>query len=85
MWERWSSMMEGVWWDLILALIGGGAMTTGIVGLAMGGNLPGVRVPDSVRPLAQFILTITLLVGITLLLDKGAPDLLERVIVQIFS
>lgn len=78
-------MMEGVWWDLILALIGGGAMTTGIVGLAMGGNLPGVRVPDSVRPLAQFILTITLLVGITLLLDKGAPDLLERVIVQIFS
>lgn len=78
-------MFQGIWWDLILALIGGGAMTTGIVGLAMGGNLPGVRVPDSIRPLAQFILTVTLLVGITLLLDKGSPDLVERIVNQIFS
>ena len=78
-------MFEGIWWDLILALVGGGAMTTGALGLAMGGNLPGVRVPDSIRPLAQFILTITLFIGITLLLDKGSPDLLERVFNQIFS
>jgi len=78
-------MFQSVWWDLILALIGGGAMMTGIVGLAMGGNLPGVRVPDSLRPLSKFLLTVALLVGITLLVDKGAPDLVERVVLQILS
>lgn len=78
-------MFEGVWWDLILALIGTGAMTTGIVGLAMGGNLPGVRVPESIRPLAKFVFTIALLVGITLVVDKGSPDLLERLYNTIVS
>ncbi|MBO2521535.1 MAG: hypothetical protein LOD85_07265 [Clostridia bacterium] len=78
-------MFEGVWWDLLFALIGTGAMVTGIVGLAMGGNLPGVRVPQSLRPLAKFLLTLALLVGITLVVDKGSPDLLERLLNEIVS
>lgn len=78
-------MFQGVWWDLFLTLVGTGAMVTGIVGLARGGELPGVRVPESVRPLAKFLLTLTLLVGITLVVDKGSPDLLERVYNEIIS
>lgn len=75
----------GLWWELILALIGGGIMTQGIVGLAMGGNLPGIRVPEQVRPLAQFFHVVSALVGTTLLLHYGTPDLLDRVIVSLFS
>jgi len=78
-------MFEGVWWDLLFTLIGSGAMVTGIVGLARGGNLPGVRVPESLRPLAQFVFTLALIVGITLVVDKGSPDLLERIYNQLVS
>lgn len=76
-------MFEGVWADLILALGGGGIMTLGILGLAMGGNLPLVRLPDRLRPVAKFGFTLALLVGLTLLLDKGHPDLLDQVWTQL--
>lgn len=78
-------MFQGVWWDLILALLGGGLMTQGIVGLAMGGDLPKVRFAPSWKPFLKFIHTVTLIVGMTLLLHKGTPDLLERVVSQILS
>ena len=45
-------MFEGVWADLILALTGG-VMTLGILGLALGGNLPKVRIPERMRPLQR--------------------------------
>lgn len=76
-------MFQGVWWDLALALIGGGIMTQGIVGLAMGGDLPLVRIPESLKPLAKFVHTLTIFIGITLLLDKGTPDLLGRVLSEL--
>lgn len=72
-------MFDSVWADLIIALAGGGIMSIGILGLAMGGNLPFIKLPDRIRPLAKFGFTIALLVGMTLLLDKGQPDLLEQV------
>ena len=76
-------MFEGVWGDLIIALVGGGIMTQGALGLAMGGDLPKVRVPESLKPLAKFIHTITLFIGMTMLLARGTPDLLERVINEV--
>lgn len=75
--------MQGVWWDLFWALVGGGALTTGIVGLIKGGELPMVRVPDALKPAAKFVFTLTILVGMTLLLAKGTPDLMERVVAAI--
>jgi len=74
-----------IWLELILALAGGGIMTQGVVGLAMGGNLPGIKVPESVRPMAQLIHIISIFVGITLLLHYGAHDLIDRVITQLIS
>jgi hypothetical protein len=76
-------VFEGVWADLVLALTGGGVMTLGILGLALGGNLPKVRIPERVRPAAKFAFTLAILVGLTLLLDKGSPDLLDRVWTQL--
>lgn len=76
-------MFEGVWADLILALAGGGIMTLGILGLAMGGNLPFVRLSDRIRPAAKLGFTVALLIGLTLLLDKGSPDLVEQVLTQL--
>lgn len=72
-------MFQGVWADLILALAGTGLLILGILGLAMGGNVPPVRVPQRFRPLAKFGFTVAILVGLTLVLDKGQPDLLEKV------
>lgn len=71
--------MQQVWWDLIWALVGGGAFATGTLGLIMGGELPLVRVPDSLKPAAKFSFTVAIIVGMTLLLANGTPDLLERV------
>jgi len=78
-------LLEGVWWDLILALIGGGALTTGIIGLMMGGNLPLVRVPDSLKPAAKLGHILAMFIGLTLLLDRGTPNLAGRVVAQIMS
>lgn len=76
-------MLGGVWADLILALAGGGIMTVGILGLAMGGNLPLIRIAERWRPLAKFVFTVALLAGLTLLLDRGHPDLLDKVWTQL--
>lgn len=76
-------MVEGVWLDLILALTGGGVMTIGILGLALGGKLPFVRIPERFRPAAKFGFTIALLIGLTLVLDKGTPDLIDKVLSQL--
>lgn len=78
-------MFQGVWWDLILALLGGGLLTQGVVGLMMGGDLPKLRVPPSWKPLMKLIHTLTLMIGLTLLLAKGTPDLVERVVSQVLS
>lgn len=78
-------MFEGIWADLILALAGGGIMTLGIVGLAMGGRLPLIRISERVRPAAKLGFTVAILIGVTLLLDKGQPDLLERVWSQLMA
>jgi len=75
--------MQGVWWDLFWALVGGGAFATGVIGLIKGGELPLVRVPDALKPAAKFVFTVTTLVGMTVLLAKGTPDLLERVVAAI--
>ena len=71
--------MQGVWWDLFWALVGGGVFVTGVVGLMKGGELPMVRVPDALKPAAKFVFTLSILVGMTVLLAKGTPDLLDRV------
>lgn len=75
--------MEQTWIDFILFLIGGGLLTTGAVGLAMGGRLPLTRFPESVLPVVKLGLVFALLIGITLVLDRGHPDLLERVILSL--
>lgn len=78
-------MTESVWWDLIWALIGGGAFATGALGLVMGGQLPFVRVPDSLKPLAKLVFTVTAFTGMTLLLNYGTPNLAGRVAAAIMS
>lgn len=73
-----------IWWQLILGLAGGGIMTQGIVGLAMNGNLPGIEVPESVRPIAKFVHIVSMFVGITLLLHYGTHDLVSQIVAQLF-
>lgn len=78
-------MVISVWFELALALIGGGVMTQGVIGLAMGGNLPGINVPQAVRPLAQLLHIISIFIGITLLLHFGTHDLLARLLAQLMA
>ncbi len=78
-------MSESVWLDLIVALVGGGAFTTGMLGLIMGGNLPLVRVPDTLKPAAKLLFTLTMFIGMTLLLAYGTPNLAGRVVTEIMS
>lgn len=78
-------MVQSVWWDLIWALIGGGALMTGLVGLIMGGQLPLVRIPDSLKPLAKLVFTLTSFVGMTLLLQYGTPNLAARVVAELMA
>ena len=72
--------MGGAIVELFWALVGVVAFAVGTVGLAKGGELPLVRVPDARRPLVKFVLTLLLLIGMTLIVGKGTPDLLERVV-----
>lgn len=72
-------MSSNVWVDLILALTGGGILTIASLGLAMGGNLPFIRFPDRLKPVLKFLYVVGLVVGVTLLLDKGHPDILDRI------
>ena len=78
-------MFVGVWWDLILALFGGGLFATGAIGLIKGGELPLVRVPDTLKPLAKLAFTLALFVGMTLLLSRGTPNLAGRVVADLAS
>lgn len=78
-------MFQGVWWDLIFALIGGGAFATGAIGLIKGGELPGVRVPDSLKPVAKLTFTLAMFVGMTLLLSRGTPNLASQVVADLAS
>lgn len=70
---------ETALYQFIIVNIGAVAALTGIVGLAMGGNLPGLRIPVPLRGPARFVWTVAAIVGITLL-TAAPPDLLERVI-----
>lgn len=71
--------------DLILALTGGGLLTITSLGLAMGGNLPFIRFPDRIKPAVKLLYVVGLVVGLTLLLDKGHPDILDRVARELAS
>src|SRR5690606_42054331 len=55
--ESFSAVFPGVWGELVLVLIGGGAFTTGLVGLLLGGRrLPPFEIPPRLRPYANFAL-----------------------------
>lgn len=79
MWEQFLEFRETALYQFIIVNIGAVAALTGIVGLAMGGNLPGLRIPVPLRGPARFVWTVAAIVGITLL-TAAPPDLLERVI-----
>lgn len=66
--------------DLIWAVVGIGLMNVGIVGLLKGGELPMVSVPVGLRPAMKFVMLMLLFTGITLMVGKGTPDLIERVL-----
>lgn len=74
---------ENIWLDLFLTLVGVGALTVASLGLAMGGNLPFIRFPDRIKPIVKLVYVIGIVVGITLLLDKGHPDLLDKIVRQL--
>lgn len=72
--------MLSTWLELFWAVVGLVAFSVGTVGLAKGGELPMMKVPPERRPAVKFILTLLLLIGMTLIVGKGTPDLLERVV-----
>lgn len=72
-------MADNIWFDLFLALTGGGLLTVASLGLAMGGDLPFIKFPDRIKPTLKFLYIIGLVVGVTLLLDKGAPDMIDKI------
>lgn len=74
---------ENVWVDLFWALTGAGILAVAVLGLAMGGNLPFIRFPDRIKPIVKFLYVVGIVIGITLLLDKGHPDLLDKVVRQL--
>lgn len=79
MWEQFLEFRETALFEFIVVNIGAVAAVTGILGLAMGGNLPGIRLPLPLRGPAKFVWTVAAIVGTTLL-TAAPPDLLERVI-----
>lgn len=66
-------------WEFVLVNLGVGGTVVGILGLAMGGNLPGIRLPYQLRGVARIVWAVSLMIGLTLL-TAAPPDLLERVI-----
>lgn len=76
-------MAENIWLDLFLAMAGTGLLVIASLGLAMGGNLPFIRFPDRIKPMLKFLYVVGIVVGVTLLLDKGHPDLLDKVLRQL--
>lgn len=82
MWEQFQQFTETALWQFIVVNIGAVAAITGIVGLALGGNLPGIRVPLPLRGPAKLVFALFTMVGVTLL-TAAPPDLLERVISEL--
>lgn len=79
MWEQFQEFTQTALWQFIVVNIGAVAALTGIVGLALGGNLPGLRIPLPLRGPAKLVFAIAAMVGVTLL-TAAPPDLLEKVI-----
>jgi len=78
-WDQFIEFTQTALWEFIVVNIGAVAALTGIVGLALGGNLPGIRLPRPLRGPAKIVWTFSTIIGITLL-TAAPPDLLERVI-----
>lgn len=76
--DMYFELIPGVWGEFVAMLIGGGALTTGLVGLLLGGRrLPPFEIPPRLQPFAKFSFVIMFLFGLTLI-SNAAPDLLER-------
>lgn len=83
--DSFSVMFPGVWGELVLVIIGGGALTTGLVGLLLGGRrLPPFEIPPRLRSFANFTFVIMFLVGLTLITDTS-PDFVERLLMAIMQ
>lgn len=81
--DSFNATFPGIWGELVLVVIGGGAFMTGLVGLLLGGRrLPPFDIPRRLRPLANFVFVILLLVGLTLITDTS-PDFVERLVTTI--
>lgn len=81
--ETFNSMFPGVWGELVLVIIGGGALTTGLVGLLLGGRrLPPFEIPPRLRSIANFAFTIMFMVGLTIITGTS-PEFVERLLMTI--
>lgn len=81
--DSFSAVFPGVWGELVLVIIGGGALTTGLVGLLLGGRrLPPFEIPPRLRSFANFAFVLMFLIGLTVITDT-APDFVERLVTTI--
>lgn len=81
--DMYFELIPGVWGEFVAMLIGGGALTTGLVGLLLGGRrLPPIEIPPRMQPFAKFSFVIMFLFGLTLI-SNAAPDLLERFVMTV--
>lgn len=78
--DSFNATFPGIWGELVLVVVGGGAFFTGLVGLLLGGRrLPPFEIPLRLRPWANFAFVIMLLAGLTLITDTS-PDFVERLL-----
>lgn len=82
--EAFLEFTQTALWQFIVVNLGVGGVLTGIVGLAMGGTLPGIRVPYPLRGFARIFFAISLMIGLTLV-TAAPPNLLESVIKELTS
>ena len=83
--DSFSAVFPGVWGELVLVIIGGGALTTGLVGLLLGGRrLPPFEIPPRLRSFANFAFVIMFLAGLTLITNT-APDFVERLVNEVLQ
>lgn len=81
--DMYFELIPGVWGEFVLILIGGGALTTGLIGLLLGGKrLPPFEIPPRLQPFAKFTFVIMFLFGLTLV-SNASPDLLERFVTTV--
>jgi len=74
------NLFPGIWGELVLVLIGGGAFTTGLVGLLLGGRrLPPFEIPARLRGFANLTFALLTMIGLTLITNTS-PDFVERLI-----